>query len=941
MLRRSEIGLGVAVTLAAGILTWSGCQGPGPSGPTDEAGSPGDKYPVVSVDAATKAQADGGTGGSQDRDKLQGAKNPKTKRASKRPASEREEEPLLARRQAADSQTARLLEQEEAQKTVREEQRKALAENYYQTALGQYAELDYELAEKNLEEALRLNPEHTKAKELLEDVRLLLGKFVPGDERGHFRRIIEEMTARTEGARVELDNHMRRGRRLLDVGDYAAAIQEFTGVLEMIRWFPPHIDLAEKRSRAEALLAKAHGLKQRSDVELARKEEQMARTKAKAEETERIERLAATVEQLYRMAQAEFERERYGVAQALCEQILDLDSRNFEAAELRRIAMAAQHKQNDQRMMEQLKEEWKLQLESILEKTITQDRVVEFAPREVWAEISTREPRRVARLAAQETPEDMELRNSMSRMTVTVSFSDNRLPEVVESLRDQTGFQILIDGSVKDPDSTVVSFDAKNVPFEQVLRLILRDSELGYRIEYGVITIMGKEALEKLVVLELYDVADLTGQLTDFVAPEISLAEAGAGGVGAIIAGAEEGKSTIPGDDLKLLVTENIAKGTWELGDNSIEYQSPLLIVRHTPDVQAQIQGFLSDVRRSTGVLVTIEARFLTVQEHFLEDIGVDFRGLEPIAVPPAGTPADEAARIPPGGVPVMDDFTTPPFPGAAEVPFDFGTAGLPGGFPIGPETGIFGTFGSRDQRQLRGITEHLFGAGESTSFFFANIFAATGGTSLVYTLIDDVSAEAILRAVRRDERSRTLIAPKITVFNTQRANVFVANQVAYIRDFDIEIAQDQAIADPQVGNFQDGIALDVRPTVSADRRYITLELRPSTASQVVDIRDSFININTGLAGAVRIETPRLKIQRVRTTVSMPDGGTILIGGLTNSFDTHVRSDVPFLSQIPLLGFLFNRDAEGTQRGSLLILVKATIVIMEEQEELRFQRNLR
>ena len=64
-----------------------------------------------------------------------------------------------------------------------------------------------------------------------------------------------------------------------------------------------------------------------------------------------------------------------------------------------------------------------------------------------------------------------------------------------------------------------------------------------------------------------------------------------------------------------------------------------------------------------------------------------------------------------------------------------------------------------------------------------------------------------------------------------KHANVFVASQIAYVRDFDIEIAQDAAIADPVVGTFQDGIALDVRPTISADRKYITLEMRPTVGT--------------------------------------------------------------------------------------------------------------
>ena len=38
--------------------------------------------------------------------------------------------------------------------------------------------------------------------------------------------------------------------------------------------------------------------------------------------------------------------------------------------------------------------------------------------------------------------------------------------------------------------------------------------------------------------------------------------------------------------------------------------------------------GLLDDLREATGIMVDIQARFLTVEDNFLEDIGVDFRGL-------------------------------------------------------------------------------------------------------------------------------------------------------------------------------------------------------------------------------------------------------------------------------------------------------------------------
>ena len=89
---------------------------------------------------------------------------------------------------------------------------------------------------------------------------------------------------------------------------------------------------------------------------------------------------------------------------------------------------------------------------------------------------------------------------------------------------------------------------------------------------------------------------------------------------------------------------------------------------------------------------------------------------------------------------------------------------------------------------------------------------------------------EVILRAVQKSERIQNITSPRITVYNTQRANVQVLNQVSYVQDYEVEIAQNSNIANPVVQTIQDGIVLDVRPVVSQNRKYVTLELRPTVA---------------------------------------------------------------------------------------------------------------
>ena len=79
-------------------------------------------------------------------------------------------------------------------------------------------------------------------------------------------------------------------------------------------------------------------------------------------------------------------------------------------------------------------------------------------------------------------------------------------------------------------------------------------------------------------------------------------------------------------DQLVELISNTIDKDNWENEGRNIQAHQGLLIVRTISDVHAAISRLLVDFRASTGILVNIEARFLTVTDTFLEQIGMDFR---------------------------------------------------------------------------------------------------------------------------------------------------------------------------------------------------------------------------------------------------------------------------------------------------------------------------
>ena len=68
------------------------------------------------------------------------------------------------------------------------------------------------------------------------------------------------------------------------------------------------------------------------------------------------------------------------------------------------------------------------------------------------------------------------------------------------------------------------------------------------------------------------------------------------------------------------------------------------------------------------------------------------------------------------------------------------------------------------------------------------------------------------------------------------------------------------------------------------------------------------------------------------TRLSVPDSGTLLMGGQKITAEVEKEAGVPILSKIPIIGRLFSNRSIVRDQKILLILVKPTIMLQEERE---------
>lgn len=107
------------------------------------------------------------------------------------------------------------------------------------------------------------------------------------------------------------------------------------------------------------------------------------------------------------------------------------------------------------------------------------------------------------------------------------------------------------------------------------------------------------------------------------------------------------------------------------------------------------------------------------------------------------------------------------------------------------------------------------------------------------------------------------------------------------------------------------GITLQISPTISASRY---LRLKVSLEVSVFQ-------------GAVAGAIPPPKVTRtIDTTVNVPDGDTMVIGGIITDNKTNSHSGVPWLDDIPLLGRLFSSDSDNSSRTTLYFFVTPHIL---------------
>jgi type II secretory pathway component GspD/PulD (secretin) len=755
--------------------------------------------------------------------------------------------------------------------------------------------------------AVELDPSNQAARDKLHRVQALMGPSYL-EAPASIKDATEQEMVRRAQARLAAEDADKAGDMALKNGEPDKAI-EYYRQAEMILRFNPLIagGTLDERIVAGKL---EHAIQTSEDAR--RQAEAKAREEAEAEkarrEMEEKTYRENKVRTLFAQANSAFLNENYEHAEALAGQVLLEDPNNKQAKELQQVAQNLRHEKSSEDTRQAYREQWVRTFEELDTMNVLQTKTLVFDDMKRWAEVSQRLPLEFTKLDTAAAQDKQAVLDRLDAVRFAPSFGTpdgggSPLADVASFLQSLTGVNFMLSPKVVselDEEQKSIKLHLPERSVRKVLDIITETHEnLRWKVDDGVVKFVTKEEMKGGQVLATYEVRDLIHPIPDFPSREINVAPSGG------VQLPEEEKTEreaniVTGDALEQLIKNNVAAGSWDADPQNSLKITPAgeMVVHQTPEVHEQIKKLLADLREATGIMVDIQARFIKVEDNFLEDIGVDFRGL---GQPGLGTNA------------FFNDFGDPST-----------QTTLGNEIGQGTDLGAFSDNGNSGDTRAR--VENLYDIGLGDP----NVVQGSGGLSFQWTYLNDLQLQLVLRAVSKSERVELVTSPRITVYNTARANLAVLNQVAYVQDFNVEIAQAASIADPIVNVVQDGVVLDVRPVVSADRRFITLELRPTIANLVRPIREVVTTL--GSQNSVTIQLPEVEIQKVRTSIPMPDGGTVLLGGMKVSDKQDMHSGVPILNKIPIVSFFFDRKGQYISNRKLLILLKASIVITSEHE---------
>ncbi|MFC4700071.1 type II and III secretion system protein [Glaciecola siphonariae] len=191
-------------------------------------------------------------------------------------------------------------------------------------------------------------------------------------------------------------------------------------------------------------------------------------------------------------------------------------------------------------------------------------------------------------------------------------------------------------------------------------------------------------------------------------------------------------------------------------------------------------------------------------------------------------------------------------------------------------------------------------------------------GTGLGLGLVNSAGqTRAVINAFYENRRANIRSRPRIMVKSGGEASIDVGNEIPIVT------SQAQAVTDGDApiiatnGYRKTGVILDIKPTVHASG-FVDIDIKQ-------ELSEAADNGGEG--------NPTILNRSLETTVTLRDGGSVLIGGLISSTTSEGQRGVPILGKLPLIGNLFRTNSNNQDRTELMVMIIPYILSSPDEAE--------
>lgn len=203
----------------------------------------------------------------------------------------------------------------------------------------------------------------------------------------------------------------------------------------------------------------------------------------------------------------------------------------------------------------------------------------------------------------------------------------------------------------------------------------------------------------------------------------------------------------------------------------------------------------------------------------------------------------------------------------------------------------------------------------------------AVAPSGFTFAFVDKDKFRVVLNNLSAVTKVEVLANPHLLTANNKEAKIQIGQEVPIVTNQQASLT---SVSAGDTGVFRTlqqkdiGIIMGIKPHVN-EKRLVTLEIESE-------------NIAVDKTAFGNTDSPSFLKTTTKTSVVVQDGQTLLIGGIIRTDRTKGYTGIPFLSDIPLIGYLFRSTSESFERNELVILITPHVIASPEEGQAFTQR---